>query len=82
MHSDTEGTLVEAAERVDLPDGSRIDQEPKNMKVLPQPGVPTISRMRQGDLLELFGFNYWADRQLLKVAASLTPSEWTAASVS
>lgn len=36
--------------------------------------------MRQSDLRELFRFNYWANRQLLKTAASLTPAQWTAPS--
>ncbi|HYK97433.1 MAG TPA: DinB family protein [Candidatus Acidoferrales bacterium] len=36
--------------------------------------------MRRGDILELYGFNYWADRHLLKVASELTPEQWTAPS--
>ena len=31
-------------------------------------------------MLHLFGFNYWADRRLLDVAARLTPAQWTAGS--
>ena len=35
--------------------------------------------MRQADLLELAGFNYWANRRLLAVCEQLTPDQWTAA---
>lgn len=36
--------------------------------------------MRRQDLLTLFGFNYWANRHLLAVAAALTSEEWMAPS--
>jgi uncharacterized damage-inducible protein DinB len=36
--------------------------------------------MHRSDLLELFRFNYWANRQLLKTAAGVTPLQWTAPS--
>ncbi len=33
--------------------------------------------MRQTDILELAGFNYWANHRLLEVCEQLTPDQWT-----
>ena len=36
--------------------------------------------MRQTDILELAGFNYWANRKLLATCEELTPEQWTSSS--
>jgi uncharacterized damage-inducible protein DinB len=39
-----------------------------------------MSGMDRAAIQALYGFNYWADRHLLEVAARLTPQQWTAPS--